>query len=45
VCLQHEIDQLDGLFWIYRLSRLRRDRLVKRYGKASPVTEAKVRAY
>jgi peptide deformylase len=35
VCLQHEIDQLDGLFWIYRLSRLRRDRLVKRYEKAS----------
>ncbi len=33
ICLQHEIDQLDGLFWIYRLSRLKRDRLVKRYGK------------
>lgn len=33
ICLQHEIDQLDGLFWIYRLSRLRRDRLIKRFGK------------
>jgi len=33
VCHQHEIDQLDGLFWIQRLSRLRRDRLLKRYGK------------
>ncbi|TPM30897.1 peptide deformylase [Mesorhizobium sp. B2-3-4] len=33
VCHQHEIDQLDGLFWIQRLSRLRRDRLIKRYGK------------
>ena len=33
VCLQHEIDQLDGMFWIYRLSRLKRDRLVKRYQK------------
>ena len=32
-CLQHEIDQLDGIFWIDRLSRLKRDRLVKRYGK------------
>jgi peptide deformylase len=31
--LQHEIDQLDGIFWIDRLSRLKRDRLVKRYGK------------
>jgi peptide deformylase len=31
--LQHEIDQLDGIFWIDRLSRLKRDRLVKRFGK------------
>jgi len=31
--LQHEIDQLDGLFWIHRLSRLKRDRLLKRFGK------------
>jgi len=34
VCLQHEIDQLDGIFWIQRLSRLKRDRLVKRYEKS-----------
>lgn len=33
VCLQHEIDQLDGVFWIERLSRLKRDRVVKRYEK------------
>lgn len=33
VCHQHEIDQLDGVFWINRLSRLKRDRLIKRYGK------------
>ncbi|KQQ40891.1 peptide deformylase [Methylobacterium sp. Leaf125] len=32
-CLQHEIDQLDGIFWIERLSRLRRDRAIKRFGK------------
>lgn len=31
VCLQHEIDQLDGIFWIRRLSPLRRDRIVKRF--------------
>jgi peptide deformylase len=31
VCLQHEIDQLDGIFWIHRLSRLKRDRLVKKW--------------
>ncbi len=34
VCLQHEIDQLDGIFWIQRLSRLKRERLVKAYEKS-----------
>lgn len=33
VCLQHEIDQLDGIFWVDRLSRLKRERIVKKYGK------------
>jgi peptide deformylase len=33
VCFQHEIDQLDGIFWIDRLSRLKRDRLIKRFDK------------
>lgn len=33
VCLQHEIDQLDGIFWIERLSRLKRDRIVKKFRK------------
>ncbi|ACL61452.1 peptide deformylase [Methylobacterium nodulans] len=32
-CLQHEIDQLDGVFWTERLSRLKRERLLKRFGK------------
>jgi peptide deformylase len=35
VCHQHEIDQLNGLFWIQRLSRLKRERLVKRFEKVS----------
>lgn len=35
VCHQHEIDQLDGVFWIQRLSRLKRERLVKKYEKMS----------
>ncbi|BCH54206.1 peptide deformylase [Agrobacterium vitis] len=34
ICMQHEIDQLDGLFWIQRLSRLKRDRLLKKWQKA-----------
>ena len=35
VCHQHEIDQLNGLFWIMRLSRLKRERLIKRFEKTS----------
>lgn len=37
VCLQHEIDQLDGIFWINRLSRLKRDRVIKRFEKLHAV--------
>ena len=33
VCHQHEIDQLDGIFWLQRLSRLKRERVVRRYEK------------
>jgi peptide deformylase len=33
VCHQHEIDQLAGIFWIDRLSRLKRERLLKRRSK------------
>jgi peptide deformylase len=33
VCLQHEIDQLDGIFWLKRLSRLKRERVLKRFQK------------
>jgi peptide deformylase len=35
VCHQHEIDQLDGEFWINRLSRIKRERLIKRFEKMS----------
>ncbi|MGH6761143.1 MAG: peptide deformylase [Phyllobacterium sp.] len=33
VCVQHEIDQLDGIFWVDRLSKLKRDRIIKRFNK------------
>jgi peptide deformylase len=33
VCHQHEIDQLDGIFWLDRLSRLKRERAIARYEK------------
>jgi peptide deformylase len=34
VVLQHEIDQLDGVFWLDRLSRLKRERAIRRYEKS-----------
>ncbi|MCZ4089537.1 peptide deformylase [Sinorhizobium psoraleae] len=33
ICLQHEIDQLSGIFWTQRLSRLKRERAIKRFEK------------
>nr|CAD6605449.1 peptide deformylase [Rhizobium sp. Khangiran2] len=33
ICLQHEIDQLEGIFWLKRLSRLKRERLIRRWQK------------
>lgn len=33
ICMQHEIDQLDGIFWLKRLSRLKRDRLIRKWEK------------
>jgi peptide deformylase len=33
ICIQHEVDQLDGIFWLQRLSRLKRERLVKKWEK------------
>jgi peptide deformylase len=35
VCHQHEIDQLNGQFWINRLSHFKRERLIKRFEKMS----------
>lgn len=32
-CLQHEIDQMDGIFWLQRLSRLKRERIIARWRK------------
>ena len=35
VCHQHEIDQLNGMFWLNKLSRLKRERLIKKFEKMS----------
>jgi peptide deformylase len=34
-CLQHEIDHLDGKLFIDHISRLKRDRIVKKFAKAA----------
>ena len=34
-CLQHEIDHLDGVLFIDHLSRLKRDRVMKKFTKAA----------
>ena len=34
ICIQHEFDQLNGLFWLQRLSKLKRDRLIRKWEKA-----------
>ena len=38
-CLQHEIDHLDGKLFIDHLSRLKRDRAVKKFTKAARLNE------
>lgn len=35
ICMQHEIDHLDGVLYIDYLSRLKRDRVVKKFQKAA----------
>lgn len=40
ICLQHEIDQLDGIFWLQRLSRLKRDRAIKRFAKQEKAADS-----
>ena len=34
-CLQHEIDHLNGVLFIDHLSRLKRERVTKRFSKAA----------
>lgn len=39
-CLQHEIDHLNGVLFIDYLSKLKRDRVLKKYAKAAKRAEA-----
>ena len=38
-CLQHEIDHLNGILFIDHLSKLKRDRVVKKFAKAAKRAE------
>ncbi len=39
-CLQHEIDHLNGVLFIDRISKLKRDRIIKKFAKAAKRAEA-----
>jgi len=39
ICIQHEIDHLDGVLYIDYLSRLKRDRVLKKFQKADKLAK------
>jgi peptide deformylase len=39
ICIQHELDHLDGVLYIDYLSRLKRDRVVKKFQKAEKLAK------
>jgi peptide deformylase len=39
-CIQHEIDHLDGVLFIDHLSKLKRDRVIKKFAKAAKREQA-----
>jgi peptide deformylase len=39
-CLQHEIDHINGVLFIDHLSKLKRDRIIKKFAKAAKKVEA-----
>ena len=34
-CIQHEIDHLNGVLFIDHISKLKRDRIIKKFSKAA----------
>ena len=38
ICVQHELDHLDGVLYIDYLSRLKRDRVIKKFQKAEKLS-------
>ena len=39
ICVQHELDHLDGVLYIDYLSRLKRDRVIKKFDKAERLSK------
>jgi len=39
ICVQHELDHLDGVLYIDYLSRLKRDRVIKKFQKAEKLSK------
>lgn len=39
-CIQHEVDHLNGVLFIDHISRLKRDRVIKKFTKAKKLEEA-----
>ena len=39
ICIQHELDHLDGVLYIDYLSRLKRDRVIKKFQKAERLSK------
>ena len=39
ICVQHELDHLDGVLYIDYLSRLKRDRVLKKFQKAEKLAK------
>ncbi len=39
-CLQHEVDHINGVLFIDHLSKLKRDRVIKKFAKAAKKVEA-----
>jgi peptide deformylase len=43
-CIQHEIDHINGVLFIDHLSKLKRDRVIKKFSKAAKVAKKKEEA-
>jgi peptide deformylase len=40
-CIQHEVDHLNGVLFIDHISKLKRDRIIKKFSKAAKRAEEK----